>query len=75
MCVKLSLGDLNSNPCPSHLTNTYKMTITPRICSGERNLYLLHNMCEIQFIKHFNLAFVWYILSTSFFLRQMYKIR
>ena len=33
MCVKLSLGDLNPGPYPSHPTNIYtcKVTTTPRV--------------------------------------------
>ena len=36
MCVKLPPGDLNPDPCPSHLTNTYTcgVTIAPRVCGG-----------------------------------------
>ena len=36
MCVKLPPKDLNLDPCPPHLTNTYtyKVTIAPRVCGG-----------------------------------------
>ena len=36
MCVKLSFGDLNPDPCPPHPTNTYtcEITIALRICGG-----------------------------------------
>ena len=34
MRVKLPLGDLNSSPCPKHITSIYtcKVTITPWVC-------------------------------------------
>ena len=37
MCIKLSAGDLNPDPYPSHPTNTYtyRMTTTPRVCGGK----------------------------------------
>ena len=37
ICVKLTSRDLNSNPYPPHLTNTYTcgVTIAPRVCSGQ----------------------------------------
>ena len=37
ICVKLTSRDLNSNPSPPHLTNTYTcgVTIAPRVCNGE----------------------------------------
>ena len=36
MCVKFSLGDLNSSPYFPHLTNTYTygVTIIPKVCGG-----------------------------------------
>ena len=36
MCVKLSLGDLNSDPYPPHLTNIYtcRVTTAPRMRGG-----------------------------------------
>ena len=36
MCVKLSHGDLNPNPCPPIPTSTYtcEVTITPMVHNG-----------------------------------------
>ena len=40
MCVKFPRKDLNPDPCPPHLTNTYTcgVIIAPRMCSSSRNL-------------------------------------
>ena len=37
MCAKLSSGDLNPDPYPTHLINTYTygMTITPKECRSQ----------------------------------------
>ena len=48
MCVKLSLGDLNPNPCPPHSTSIYTcgVTIAPKVCGGNflALLALLHHV-------------------------------
>ena len=48
MCVKLPPGDLNSGPCPPHLTNTYTcgVTIAPKMCGGEL-LNHLNKECDV----------------------------
>ena len=40
MCVKLPSRDINSGPCPPHLTSSYtcKVTNAPRVCSGKWDL-------------------------------------
>ena len=37
MCVKLTFGDLNPDPCPPHPTSTYtcEVTIGLRVCGGD----------------------------------------
>ena len=37
MCVKLPLGNLNSDPYPQHFTSTYTcgVTIASRVCGDE----------------------------------------
>ena len=51
MCVKLFFRDLNSRSYPLHPTSTYtyKMTITPRVCSGN-NLILKRLKNNLNFI-------------------------
>ena len=52
MCVKLSFEDLNSGPCPPHLTSTYtcRVTIVPRVCdSCSLNFRIIVVMMELLF--------------------------
>ena len=48
MCVKLSSGDLNPDPCPPHLTNTYICGVitTPRVRSGNNILKIIKNVAN-----------------------------
>ena len=43
MCVKLPLGNLNSDPCPLHPTSTYifRMTTTLRVRGGQPLIKLI----------------------------------
>ena len=48
MCVKLSSGDLNPDPCPLHLTNTYTCGVitTPKVRSGNNILKIIKNVAN-----------------------------
>ena len=43
MCVKLPLGDLNTDPFPPHPISIYtcEVTIASRVCSDDKNFYKL----------------------------------
>ena len=54
MCVKLSLGNLNPDPCPSNLTSTYTcgVTIALRVCGSTKSLLNKWKMLKLQKINH-----------------------
>jgi len=54
LCAKFSSRHLNPGPYPPHptSTNTYGVTIAPKVCSGKS--FLIHetiNLNEIKFYK------------------------
>ena len=55
MCIKFSIGDLNFNPYPPHLTNTYtcKAIITPKVLNNKIlvNLFKEKTKTDIFIIK------------------------
>ena len=52
MYVKLPLGDLNSDPCPPHLTSTYtcRVMIAPRVCDGDC-MFFMFLTCVSHFVQ------------------------
>ena len=62
MCVKPSSENLNSIPCPSHLTDSYicGVTNTPRMCdsnfNSQKEVFMrFHNVV----IENFDLSVFW----------------
>ena len=53
MCVKFLLKNLNSNPCPLHLTSTYtyEVTITLRVHGGTLYLNTMNILIIVAKIK------------------------
>ena len=61
MCVKFPPRDLNSDPCPPHLINTYiyGVTITLRTCSGYLDYFYFFNWSSFLELRSIYIALSW----------------
>ena len=56
MCVKLPLGNLNPDPCPTYPISIYtcEVTTAPRVCGGTKMIIKFNAVMYLNLIEEFN---------------------